>query len=78
MAGAGSPRVPFSLRGMGGLVWVPVTPDAGPGAVGCCLLAGAPVPESRPENSWKFFLGAPLPARKVSDPATRVESRIED
>jgi len=48
MAGAGNLRVPFSLRGISGLISVSVTPDADPGAIGYSLLTGGlPVDAAR-------------------------------
>ena len=48
MAGAGILRVPFSLRGISGLISVSVAPDADPGAIGYSLLTGGlPVDAAR-------------------------------
>ena len=40
MAGADNLRVPFSLRGISGLISVSVTPNTDPGAIGYSLLSG--------------------------------------
>jgi hypothetical protein len=48
MADAGTLRVPFSLRGISGLISVSVAPDADPGAIGYFLLTGGlPVDAAR-------------------------------
>jgi hypothetical protein len=48
MADAGTLRVPFSLRGISGLISVSVAPDTDPGAIGYFLLTGGlPVDAAR-------------------------------
>jgi hypothetical protein len=61
MTGAGNLRVPFSLRGISGLISVSVTPNADPDAIGYSLLTGG-----RPVEAARGF---PVCSATVTYPA---------